>query len=90
MDEQMCEAMQGMLAGMGGMPMMGGGMWLWMLVWGLVLIALIAAVAFVAVRLGSGGRDRGDGALRELEMRYARGELDREEYLQRREDLERR
>lgn len=89
MDERMCEPMNAMMAGMEGMPMMGGMGW-WMLVSGLVLIALIVAATVIAVRLGTGGRDRGSDALRELEMRYARGDIDREEYLQRREDLERR
>jgi putative membrane protein len=60
---------------------MGWGM---VLVW-LIPILLIALVVFYSIR----GRDGKDGhtALDILKARYARGEIDREEFLKRRNDL---
>jgi putative membrane protein len=89
-DTQMCEAMQGMMGQMGGMPMMGGAMIVMLLV-GLLLVAVVIAVVMLAVRSasgGGGGGGRSADAVHELELRYARGEVDRDDYLQRRADLE--
>lgn len=55
--------------------------------------ALIIAAVIVLVRYAGGGREhaflapRQPGALRVLEERYARGEIDREEYLQKKQDI---
>ena len=74
------------------------GFWMWgfggvfmILFWILVILAIAALVRWLAVPGGpsvTGGGDR-KRALEVLEERYARGEIDREEYLQKREDLER-
>lgn len=69
-------------------PMMMGWFWIWPL---LVLIGLVL-LAYVAFRLAQG---RGTGsplpsssALRILDERYARGEIDDEEYHRRRAKLQ--
>ena len=70
-------------------PMMWGmwgiGMMLMMLVfWGLVIAAVVLGVRWLAAR----GREAGgDAALDILRQRYARGEIDREEFLARKRDL---
>lgn len=65
----------------------GRGMGPWVLVVVLLLVVLVVAVVVVAARASSAGRtDRAD-ALRELERRYARGDVEREDFLQRRADL---
>lgn len=55
----------------------------------LVLLVLVIAGAVLAVRaLGHGGaRSTGASALARLEERYANGEIDREEFLQKKKDL---
>jgi putative membrane protein len=57
------------------------------LIW-LLLLAL-AVVGVIAVMRGffSARKGEGSGALKLLDERYARGEIDREEYLQRRKDI---
>lgn len=71
--------------------MMAGPMMIVMLIiWVLVLAALIAGIVWLVRRLTEDGRSRGSSAIDVHEMRYSRGEIDRDEYLQRRNDLERR
>jgi putative membrane protein len=76
--------------------MMGGGMmggmtavaWLWVV---LALIVLVLLVVLSVWLLGTGRGPAGpaaDVARRDLDLRYARGEIDRDGYLQRRADLE--
>ena len=70
-------------------PMMWGmwgiGMMLMMLVfWGLVIAAVVLGVRWLVARGREGG---GDAALDILRQRYARGEIDREEFLARKRDL---
>lgn len=78
--------------GMGGMMdggmNMSGGMWIGMALWGLLLVALIALAVAGTVRLIRGGGTR-MSARERLDLRYAQGELDRDEYLQRRADMDR-
>lgn len=58
-----------------------GGMWFgWLLI-----VAAIAGIAWLAVR----GVGRAASALEILEQRYARGEIERDEYEQKRRDLQR-
>lgn len=61
----------------------GGMMWFF---WILIIALLVWLVAFAARR---GGDDSGKGksALEILEERYARGEIDRDEFEQKRKDL---
>ena len=82
---------------------MGWGMgwgwhWLGMLLFWLVPLLIVIALAAVAVKYLSSRGARSDARLHEdrnrglevLEERYARSEIDREEYLQKRDDLKRR
>ena len=75
---------------------MGGGGWLMMVVfWVLVILGVFLVARFLLGRsgssLGRSARNAGGGAetsLDVLKRRYARGELSREEYLRMKEDLE--
>ena len=62
----------------------GGFMWLF---WILLLVAVAWLVAIASRRAGGAGK-KDDSALEILEQRYARGEIDRDEYLQKRDDLQ--
>lgn len=73
--------------------MMDGDGWGAMMVLGwLFMVAVVAAVAFLAYRAmtlsGHGSGGRGDDALRLLDERYARGEIDHDEYEARRRTLQ--
>ena len=77
-------------------PWHDGWMWWWMpfhgLMW-LLIIGLLVAVVVALIRWLAHGTERPGtppqrpAALDILDARYARGEVDREEYLQRRKDL---
>lgn len=54
----------------------------------LVLGALIAGIVWLVRNVTEGSRSGRPNAMETLEVRYARGEIDRDEYLQRRSDLE--
>lgn len=80
---------------MGGHQMQDGMMMAPMMILGfglmvLVVAALIAGVVWLVRNLtgdhNTTGRPR---AIEQLELRYANGEIDRDDYLQRRDDLER-
>jgi len=68
----------------------GGGMLfgpLWMIVWLVVLVAFIVALVRWLGGTG-GGADRSGRSARDiLDDRYARGEIDREEYMKRKQDI---
>ena len=75
-----------------GFGMMGGFGWMWLMpLLGLAVIAMIVwAVVTSAGRSNEpGGSDssRTDSALDVLKKRYARGEIDREEYEEKKKDL---
>lgn len=78
---------------MGDMGSFGFGMglfgWVFMLLfWGLVILGIVAIIKWLS---GSGSGDNGAPgrkALNILKERYARGEIDREEFEQKRQDLE--
>ena len=79
-----------------GEGMMGGSMsgWVgvWLLLWAVLALALlvlaVVATVWLLKHLSSSGSGSTYGEV--LERRYAAGEIDREEFLQRREDLARR
>lgn len=83
---------EGMMGGsMDGM--MGGGMGSWFL-WSVLFLLVLAAVAIASVflirgawRKGQAGGTSGDRALAILQERYARGEIDRDEFNEKREHL---
>ncbi len=78
--------------GMMGSGMMGGFSWWWfmpiffILFWGLVILGIVALVRNLS---GSRGADssRVDSALEVLKKRYARGEIGKEEYEEKKKDL---
>jgi putative membrane protein len=77
--------------GMMGGDMMGGGafMWFWAIFALLVLALLVVGVVWLVRTLaGPSPASTLSTARQELDLRYARGELTREEYQQRRADLE--
>ena len=61
----------------------GGMMWIF---WILILLALAGFVIFLARQAGE-SRNRDKTALEILQERYARGEIDRDEFKQMRDDL---
>ncbi len=75
-----------------GWGMMGGFGWMWLmpiffiLFWGLVIWGIVALVRGSS---GSRGSDSpaADSALEVLKKRYARGEIDKEEYEEKKKDL---
>ena len=91
----------GMMGGWGpgyyGPGMMGGFGLFWELLWLLIIVGIVLGMAFL-IRgaftcrhrqgCGSGRSDNGNAALKLLDARYARGEIKRDEYLEKRSDLE--
>jgi putative membrane protein len=78
--------------GMMGPEMMGGFGWMWLLpILGIVFVGLIiwAIVASIRGSHGAKGPDYSerDSALEVLKKRYARGEISKEEYEEKRRDL---
>lgn len=76
-------------SGWGGHPMMWGawgvGMMLMMvLFWVLIIVAVVLGIRWV---LGQGKESRTDSALEILRQRYARGEINKEEFESKRKDL---
>jgi putative membrane protein len=87
----MHQLMTGMGGDMMGDGMMGGGfMWFWAIFWVMVLALLVTGAIWLARTLTrpSNPPTGPSQAQAELDLRYARGDLTREEYLQRRADLE--
>ncbi len=87
--------MMGDHGSMDGAMMGGAGFGIFALVWTLLGIALIVlivlAIVWLALRMhrdGAPARERPPDALSELGRRYARGEIERETYLQQRQDLD--
>lgn len=72
--------------------MMGDWMGSWMVLWGVLALALVvlAVVATIWLVKHLTSSNSAPDARQSLEGRYAAGDIDREEFLQRREDLSRR
>ena len=60
-----------------------GGSW----VWGIVMVAVVALVVWAIVRAGAEPREHRPDALEILEQRFARAEIDEEEFERRRRVL---
>lgn len=75
-----------------GSQMFSDGMGSWMALWAVLAVALVvlAVVATVWLIRNLSDKGPGDDHGKVLERRYAAGEIDREEFMQRREDLARR
>lgn len=69
----------------GGMVFGGGFMWLF---WILVLVAIVWLITSAVNSGVRNRRDVDDSPLEILKRRYARGEIDEEEFTRRRNDLE--
>jgi putative membrane protein len=69
---------------------MGFGVVFMLLFWVLLILGIVALIRWLLTRPSpnQGGRDK--ASLELLQERYARGEIDREEYQQKLQDLERR
>jgi putative membrane protein len=75
--------------------MMGGWTMGWMWIWLSLVVAGLLIIGYVVLRLVQGGRPfsptradpAGSAARQILDERYARGEIDEEEYLHRRDML---
>lgn len=65
--------------------------WIWMiLLWLVPVLLVLAAIKYLLggrSRTGTGARQGDDRALAILEEKYAQGEIDRDEFLQKRDDL---
>lgn len=73
---------------MGSHGWMGLG-WIFMvLFWALVILGIIAIIRWLSTSADQNQRDPEKSALETLKERYAKGEIDREEYQQKRRDLE--
>ncbi|SCG43491.1 SHOCT domain-containing protein [Micromonospora coxensis] len=70
--------------------MHGTGMAGWMWVWPLLVVAALVVLAVLVVRaVGAGPQPGGRRSARQiLDERYARGEIDEEEYQRRRDSLD--
>ena len=72
---------------MGDGMQMSGPMWIGAALWGLLLVSLIALATAGTIRLLSGRSTDSSSPRDELDRRYARGEIDRDVYLELRADL---
>lgn len=74
---------------MSGYGMAGGFGWIFMVLWWvLIVVGVVALVKWMLTSSGTGGRSgAGSRALEILKERYARGEIDDQEYQKRKRDL---
>ncbi len=73
------------MAGMDyGFSMMGGGLWIvWLLFWILIIIGLVLLIKY----LWEGSRRVQESAFEVLKKRYARGEISKEEFEEKKIDI---
>lgn len=67
---------------------MGFGIVFMLLFWGLVILGIIALARWLMTQSSSSRNSRGKSPLEIVQERYARGEINREEYEQKKRDLE--
>lgn len=73
---------------MSGYGMAGGFGWIFMVLWWvLIVVGIVALVKWMGTSSDSGGRGGGSRALDILKERYARGEIDDQEFQKRKRDL---
>jgi putative membrane protein len=74
---------------MSGYGMAGGFGWIFMILWWvLIIVGIVALVKWMITSSGGDGRSGGDSkALDILKQRYARGEIDEQEFQKRKRDL---
>jgi putative membrane protein len=74
-----------------GNGMMDGGMGIWMLLgtvfWILLIVGIVLLVVWVVQKAMGGGAGRTESVLEILKKRYARGEISKEEYEEKKRDL---
>ena len=79
-----------MMNNMGDFGWLPGFGWIFMLLfWGLVILGIVAIVKWIVAGGASGNTEKSKTALEILEERYARGEIEREEFEQKKRDLAR-
>ncbi|NLI93297.1 MAG: SHOCT domain-containing protein [Peptococcaceae bacterium] len=67
---------------------LGSGMMVAMVLWGIVLLAGVFLACYGIFRLGRKQNETGDNALERLKMRFASGEISQEEYAERKQLLQ--
>jgi len=68
----------------GNQGFMGGFMWIF---WIAIIVGIILLVKWIVQQNRPGGQQQGDNSLEILKKRYARGEIDKEEFEQKKKDL---
>lgn len=89
----LAHASPSMIGDVNGWGHMGGFGWGMAVIGWILMVAIVALVSWLiwsTTRRPDSAARRGDRALGLLDERYARGEIDRDEYLERRRDLEER
>ncbi|MDH5778936.1 MAG: SHOCT domain-containing protein [Gammaproteobacteria bacterium] len=74
-----------MMGSDGNMFFGGGFMWI---IWVLIIVALVIVLKTTMGNGSSGSTSKGDSPLEILQKRYARGEIDEEEFKRKRKQLE--
>ncbi len=68
----------------GNQGFMGGFMWIF---WIAIIMGIIFLVRWIVMQNRPGGQQQGESSLEILKKRYARGEIDKEEFEQKKKDL---
>ncbi len=68
----------------GNQGFMGGFMWIF---WIAIIVGIFFLVKWIVQQNRPGGQQQGENSLEILKKRYARGEIDKEEFEQKKKDL---
>ncbi len=68
----------------GNQGFMGGFMWIF---WIAIIVGIIFLVKWIVMQSRPGGQQQGENSLEILKKRYARGEIDKDEYDRKKKDL---